>query len=78
MQVPDESYLRSGLVKHGRRSVKVVVRSFKKCGISVAIDGSEDGEIHIDGLEDYVMEDSDSEDDYTDEEDPFADCTEDV
>ena len=55
----------------------MVVRSFKKCGISVAIDGSEVGEIHINGLEDNVMEDRNSEDEYTDE-DPFGDCTEDV
>ena len=54
----------------------MVVRSFKKCGISVAIDGSEDSEIHINGLEDYVVEGGDSEEEYTEEEDPFADCTE--
>ena len=54
----------------------MVVSSFKKCGISVAIDGSEDSEIHIKGLEDYVVEGSDSVEEYTDEEDPFADFTE--
>ena len=55
---------------------EMVVSSFKKCGISVAIDGSEDSEIHIKGLEDYVVEGSDSVEEYTDEEDPFADFTE--
>lgn len=36
---------------------EMVCRSFKKCGISVAIDGSEDDQIHIEGLEDYSVED---------------------
>ena len=48
----------------------MVRRSFKKCGISVAIDGSEDDEINIKGLEDYSVGD---EGDATDDEDPFAD-----
>ena len=57
----------------------MVVRSFKKCGISVAIDGSKDSEIHINGLKDYVRsEGGDSEEEYPDEEDPSADCTEPV
>ena len=46
----------------------MVIRSFKKCGIAVPIDGSEDHEINIKGLDDYVVEDEV----YTDE-DPFAD-----
>ena len=41
-----------------------VVRGFKKCGISVAIDGSEDDEINIKGFENYKVE--------SDNDDPFA------
>ena len=33
---------------------EMIVRSFKKCGISVAADGSEDSEIHIEGLESWL------------------------
>lgn len=63
----------------------MVIRSFRKCGISLPIDGSKDEEINIDGLENYVVE-SDSEandadpdnnagdsDVVTDDEDPFDD-----
>ena len=50
----------------------MVIRSFKKCGISVAIDGSEDTEINIADLEDYAV--GDSEDKATDNAaDPFED-----
>ena len=38
---------------------EMVRHSFKKCGISVAIDGSEDNLIHIEGMEDYSVDDSD-------------------
>ena len=44
------------------------VCSFKKCGISVPIDGSEDSEINIIGPEDYTIGESDSEDEATDDE----------
>jgi len=37
----------------------MVIRAFKKCGISVAIDGSEDEEININNVEDYKVEKSD-------------------
>ena len=50
-----------------------IIRSFKKCGISVPIDGSGDGEINIKELENYEVgpvPDSDLED--SDEEDLFA------
>ena len=54
--------------------MEMIIRSFRKCGISVAIDGSEDSDININGLENYSVE---SDDDVTDEdpeeEDPFAD-----
>ena len=52
---------------------ELIVRSFKKCGISVPIDGSEDEQIHIQGLEEYAVEEED--DDYTDG-DPFSDIEE--
>lgn len=51
---------------------EMVKRSFRKCGIAVAIDGSEDSEINIPGIEDYAVKEDDDE--YTDDEDPFADC----
>ena len=31
----------------------MVVRSFKKCDISLYLDGSENGEIHIESIEEY-------------------------
>ena len=34
----------------------MVVRSFRKCGISVAIDGSEDIDININGVDNYTIE----------------------
>ena len=43
----------------------MIIRSFKKCGISVPINGSEDDQIHIQGLDDYAVEE---EEDYTDED----------
>ena len=33
----------------------MVVRSFKKCGISLFLDGSENGEIHIERIEEYEL-----------------------
>ena len=47
----------------------MIIRSFKKTGIAVAIDGSEDSEINIKGLEGYAVDDRDEEDG----DDPFAD-----
>ena len=48
----------------------MMIRSFKKCGISVPIDGSEDDVIHIQGLGYYAIEEDDME--YTDD-DSFSD-----
>ena len=62
-----------GASKH-RHSV--VVQSFKKVGIAVAVDGSEDNEIHIEGLPDYRVEDSDDEDDDNNDDDDII-CTSD-
>ena len=42
----------------------MVIRGFWKCGISIAIDGSEDNEINIKDLENYEIE--------SDDDDPFA------
>jgi len=68
-----------GCPNMGRISAKkdMVVRSFRKRGISVAMDGSEDCEINIKALKDYVVEGSDSDDENTEEEDPFFDRTDD-
>jgi len=45
----------------------MVVRAFKKCGISVTIDGSEDEEVNTNNIEDYVAGSG------TSDEDPFKD-----
>ena len=65
-----ESCLPSGLVLPGRSChlrLRMIVRSFEKCGISVAPDGSED-ENNIIGLEDYSVESDDDEDPFSDED----------
>lgn len=56
-------------------SMKAMIkRSFVKAGIAVAIDGSQDSEINIDGLADYSVDsDDDSSDDPFQEEDSEAD-----
>ena len=44
----------------------MITRSFRKCGISIAVDGSEDEVININGVDDYTvgsMESSDDDDD---------------
>lgn len=47
----------------------MVQRSFRKVGIAVAIDGSEDADIAIEGLKDYAVNEPDSDT----SEDPFSD-----
>lgn len=51
---------------------EMIQRSFKKCGISVAIDGSEDKDINTEGLDGYTVEEDD------DLEDPLAETDSDV
>jgi len=54
----------------------MVVRGFKKCGIcgiSVAIDGSEDNEIHIKDLEGYKVESDDDDDPFVSKNDCSSD-----
>ena len=52
----------------------MIIRSFKKCGISVAVDGSEDDQINIETLNDYIVGESDDDDEATDDDsDPFED-----
>ena len=46
----------------------MIERSFKKCGISVATDGSEDFEIHLEGVENNRVTTNDA---LNDTEDPF-------
>ena len=61
---------------------EMIQRAFRKCGISVAVDGSEDDEIHIEVLEDYTVDTDDEhtntgDDPFSDgDEDPFADIDE--
>ena len=50
----------------------MVKRSFKKCGINVNIDGSENALVHLEGISEYVMPEADEEfhvDTSTDEND---------
>ena len=55
---------------------EIVIRSFKKCGISVAADGSEDFEIHLEDVEDYQVN---QEDEFSsDSEDPLSANSSDV
>ena len=55
---------------------EMVIRSFKKCGISVAVDGSEYFEIHLEGVEDYQVN---QEDEFSsDSEDPLSANSSDV
>ena len=60
--MPQKSYI--------AKKKEMIERSFKKCGISIAADGSEEFEIHLEGLEDYRV--CVSADDSSDmEADPF-------
>ena len=54
---------------------EIAVRALKKCGISTAADGSEDFEIHLEGVEDYKFTMDCAEDDI--EDDPFANLSDD-
>ena len=50
----------------------MIIWSFKKCGISVAIDGSEDSQVNLASKEDYEV--GESEEEATDDDvDPFED-----
>ena len=56
-------------------NVEMIVRSFRKCWISVAIDSSEDSDININGLENYSVEsdyDLTEVEEDSEEGDPFA------
>ena len=48
---------------------EMIKRSFKKCGISVPIDGSKDDEIKIEGLDEYSVKETDVDGASQDEED---------
>lgn len=50
----------------------MVIREFRKCGNSVAIDGSEDDDINIKGLENYLV-DNDDDDPFESKDDLFED-----
>ena len=55
-------------------NVDMLTHSFRKCGISIAIDRSEDDDINIEGLAEYSVGSDSSDGEATDEEsDPFAD-----
>ena len=51
----------------------MVVCNFKKCGISLSLDGSENGQIHIESIEEYELPaaefELDSESEIEDDED---------
>lgn len=50
----------------------MIICSFRKCGISIAIGGSQDEEINITGLDYYTVGESDNEA-TEDDSDPFED-----
>ena len=50
----------------------MVVRGFRKCGIPLAIDGTEDDDINIKGIENYQVN-SDNDDPFESESDSFED-----
>ena len=57
---------------------QMIQRTFRKCGISVPIDGSADGDIQLEGLPDYtVQEDGVDEGDEEDENNMEAEMDED-
>ena len=41
--------------KEINRNKETVIRSFKKCGVSLTLDGKENDEINIEGIPDYEM-----------------------
>ena len=45
----DEAWSKAGKMKDS------IIRSFKKCGLSVGLDGSENDEVNIEGLPEYQM-----------------------
>ena len=45
----DEAWSKVGKMKDS------IIRSFKKCGLSVSLDGSENNEVNIEGLPEYQM-----------------------
>ena len=57
---------------------QMIKRTFRKCGISVPIDGSADDEIQLEGLADYtVQEDGVDEGDEEDEDNMEAEMDDD-
>ena len=50
---------------------EMVMRAFRKCGVSLPIDGSQDAEINIREFDNYTIDEETYSDD--DGEDPFAD-----
>ena len=80
--VLEEFFLRNGSDKAWEQvstDKDMVIRSFQKVGISVAVDGSEDDKINIEGLPGYTVKDSDEESESAEEdeesEDPFDGCS---
>lgn len=63
-QKNDGFFLQNGLARPG----KMIKRSFLKTGIAVAIDGSEDDHINVEGLKDYDIDSDGSSSD-----NPFSD-----
>ena len=59
--------------EHVCQQKKAFIRSFRKCGISLPIDGSLDSEINIKGLESYVVGADVDIDIDDDSNDPFDD-----
>ena len=54
--------------KEINRNKETVIRSFKKCDVSLTLDGKENDEINIEGIPDYEMPQGDEIDDAADVE----------
>ena len=59
----------------------MIIKSFRVCGISLAVDGSEDSDMWIKGLENYSVgsdESGSSDEEVSEIEDPFTDTESDT
>ena len=66
LPVNAEFWWPSGLTKPGqvRKMKDSIIRSFKKCGLSVALDGLEDDQVNIEGILNYQMPKAFGEDEH--------------
>ena len=51
----------------------MIIRGFRKCGISIPVDGSKDDDINIKELEKYQVDSDDDDDPFESEDDSYGD-----